>query len=236
MGIEIDRVQAHGILDILADELDLEIRHRTRSIDVDELALIRHRGHFHDGDALRVLRAVEVGGVRLVGELDLEVEHLSRLRVIEVHLDVLDSGVQILELHLMVERRHAEHIVDPFPKVDPILQVDGVEMGARVEVDVEHEHLESQRDSEDDGHALEDMPDGRFIRSVEALEVIDDVVYERRHDTDYREKPAPYGKARATFSEGSVVWPYSPRAAFTSAYTTAGSRSPSIVIRRSQPR
>lgn len=176
MGVQVDRVQAHGILDVIPHQRYLQIAHRTRGVQIDELALVRHGRDLYQGHAFGVFGAVEIGGVGVVGELDLQCEQLSWLIMAEIHFDVADMGIQIREFHLVIHGGEAEDIVLALVEVYLALQVDGIEARRSVEVDVEYHGLQEECYGQHHRDASQDMLDGGFIQLVEAPQMVCDVL------------------------------------------------------------
>ncbi len=91
-------VEADGVIDVVADHLDAQVVHHAARIEVEVLALRDEGGHLHLGHADGVLGRVEVGMVRVVGELDLDRDLLRGLAVVEVEPDVTHLHVEVGEL------------------------------------------------------------------------------------------------------------------------------------------
>lgn len=127
----------------------------------------------------------------IVGKEDLDRKVLSGLCMIEINADVLDNRVQVRELHLMIERCQAEFIVAILVELDILLQVDRVEMRSREVVEVEYEHLKCKRKDANKGKTPRQMDDGVPIQRNVLTNEIDDILKERRHRLDYKQKPAP---------------------------------------------
>ena len=166
--VQHDVRELDGIAHVLARDLDPQVVHEPRRVQVDVLALVGQGGHRHVGHAHRVLRGVEVRVVSVVGELDLHRELLGGLAVVEVEPDIVHLGVEVRELQRVVHGRELVLLVGRLLQVELVVQADGVVAGRCKVVQVEQERLQQERHGEDGEDALRQVPDRRPMRAHEA--------------------------------------------------------------------
>ena len=181
MRVEDDVAQLDGIAHVVARDLDTQVLHEARRVEVDVLALIAERGHPHRWHAYRVLRGVEVRMVRVVSELDLHRQILRRLPVVEVQPDVVHLGVEVRELQHVVHRGHLVLVVNGLLQGELVVQRDGVVVRRREVVDVEQERLEQKRDQYDGKRALDQVNRRQAVPAHEAVVGIGYVLAYGRH-------------------------------------------------------
>ena len=98
-----------------------------------------------------------------------------------VHAEETRFDVEVLELHLMVYRRHPEDLISAFMQLYLLLQIDGIQTSCGEEADVEDEYLKSKSTPQHNGDTLRDVRDGRLVRSIEASQMVDDILQQRWH-------------------------------------------------------
>ena len=250
VGVQGNAVQEDGVGDVLPHYLDAQVLHVPGGLQVDELARIHHRGHARIGDADGVLRGVEIGLVGRVGELDLHGDVLGRLIGVEIDADVAHLGVQAGELERVIHISEQKDTLVVALELNAVVQVDGSIARRSEEVDIEDEDLQRQGDKSNDRHRTGHLQQGTAVDEHEMLEGVGYVLAHGGHEGDYtvgadlgqpsqaeRQRTTKKGRPRSP-PTGLAVRPpaYRSRASLTSAYTTFGSRSPSMVTSSSQPR
>ena len=250
VGIQGNAVQEDGVGDVLPHYLDAQVLHIPGGLQVDELARIHHRGHARIGDADGVLRGVEIGLVGRVGELDLHGDVLGRLIGVEIDADVAHLGVQAGELERVIHISEQKGTLVVALELNTVVQVDGSIARRSEEVDIEDEDLQRQGDKSNDRHRPGHLQQGTAVDEHEMLEGVGYVLAHSGHEGDYtvgadlgqpsqaeRQRTTKKGRPRSPPTGLAARSPaYRSRASLTSAYTTFGSRSPSMVTSSSQPR
>ena len=174
MGVQIDSIEQDGIGDLparlLAGNLYAQVLHAPGGLEVHEHALLHLGGNIGQRHAHSVFRRVEVGLVRIVGELDLHRDQLGRLVWIEGEPDVAHLGVEVPKLHDMIDI--CEHIgpVVALSQREPIGQIDGAVSRRGEVVHVEDEHLERKRRQHDERHSPRHPHKGATVDEHEMLE------------------------------------------------------------------
>lgn len=99
--------------------------------------------------------------MRLIGELDIDLYVLGRLRRIETQIDVFDGLIEIVELDDIVPRGNAEVLpVFRLSKFDLVVKANLIERGRAEKVHIEQKDFEKQGDNHHDCRTFRDMDKG----------------------------------------------------------------------------
>ena len=192
MRVQVDAVEQNGVRDLVAHHLDAQVLHETGRLQVDVLRALAHGGHVHRRHTYGVFRGVEVGEMGRIGELDLQRDVLSRLIGSEIHLDIVNLGVQVRELQHVIDGSERVGAVLGF-HIQTVLQIDGLVAGRGEIVEVEHEHFQKCRHQHQQRHRAGHPQQRAAVHQHEMLGGIGYVLAHGRHRPHYREIPHPRG-------------------------------------------